>query len=177
MFSDPVKNIEQFSLGKGMYVADFGAGSGHYSFAAAQAVGEGGEVYAIDVQKDLLEKVKNEAKLRHLKNIEIIWADLEHVGGTKLHDQSMDVIIAANIFFQFENKDNPCIEIKRILKNNGRVLLIDWSASFNNLGPHPDHVFSEDAAKKLFEKHGFMIDREIVSAGAHHYGIIFRKKV
>ena len=107
MFSDPEKNIKQFGLGKGMHVADFGAGSGFYSFAAAQAVGETGRVYAIDVQNGLLTKLKNEAKnVRHLRNIEIIWADLEQVGGTKLKENSMDAIIAANVFFQLENKDN-----------------------------------------------------------------------
>jgi len=177
MFSDPEKNIEQFSLGKGMYVADFGAGSGFYSFAAAKEVGETGKVYAVDVQKDLLEKLKNEArKMRHLANIEIIWADIEHLGGTRLREGSMDAVIAANIFFQIENKDGACMEIRRILKNNGRALVVDWSASFNNMGPHADHVFSKDAAMKLFEKHGFTLDREIVASGAQHYGIIFRKK-
>ena len=66
MFSDPEKNIEQFSLGKGMHVADFGTGSGFYALAAAEAVGETGRVYAIDVQKDLLEKLKKEAhNVRH----------------------------------------------------------------------------------------------------------------
>ena len=176
MFSDPVKNIEQFSLGKGMHVADLGAGSGHYAFAASQAVGETGRIYAIDVQKDLLTKLKNEAQNRHLKNIEIIWADIEHVGGTKLRNLSMDAVIAANIFFQFEDKDKPCIEIKRILKGNGRVLLVDWSDSFGGMGPQPKDVFAKDMAEKLFEKHGFAKDKEIVSAGAQHYGIVFRKK-
>lgn len=176
MFSDPAKNIEQFSLGKGSYVADFGTGSGFYAFAAAEVVGNTGKVYAIDVQRDLLNKIKNEAENRHLKNIEVIWADLEHLGGTKLRDNSMDAIIVANLFFQLENKDNACVEIKRILKNNGRVLFVDWSSSFNNMGPHKDQIFSKDAAEKLFEKHGFVIDREIVSAGDQHYGIIFRKK-
>ena len=42
MFSDPEKNIAQLSLGEGNYVADFGSGSGFYSFAAAEAVGSTG---------------------------------------------------------------------------------------------------------------------------------------
>ena len=41
-----------------MSVADFGAGSGAYSIAAAQTVGDSGKVYAIEVQKDLLAKIK-----------------------------------------------------------------------------------------------------------------------
>ncbi len=175
MFSDPQKNIEQFGLGKGNFVADFGAGSGFYTFSAAEAVGVSGKVYAVDVQKDLLVRLKSEAvNVRHLNNIEIIWADLEHVGGTKLREKSMDAVIVANTFFQLENKDSACLEVKRILKQNGRVLFVDWSSSFGGIGPQPQNVFYEELAKKLFEKNGFKVERDI-SAGAQHYGIIFRK--
>lgn len=175
MFSDPEKNIEQFDLGKGNYVADFGTGSGHYAFAAAEAVGSSGRVYAIDVQKDLLEKLKNEARnVRHLGNLEIVWGDLDNLGGTRLRENSLDAVIASNVFFQLQKKENACLEIKRILKPGGRVLLIDWSSSFGGLGPQSNDVLSEEAAEKLFEKNGFKIDRTI-DAGAQHYGIIFRK--
>jgi ubiquinone/menaquinone biosynthesis C-methylase UbiE len=175
MFSDPEKNVEQFSLGKGNYVADFGSGPGFYSFAAAEAVGENGKVYAIDVQKDLLQKLKNEARnVRHLMNIEVVWADLEHLGGTRLRENSMDAVIASNVFFQFEQKNNACLEIKRILKKGGRVLVVDWSSSFGGMGPQQADVFSKEDAIKLFTKNGFTKDREI-SASTEHYGIIFRK--
>ena len=175
MFSDPEKNIEQFSLGKGSYVADFGAGSGFYSFSAAEAVGETGKVYSVDVQKDLLQKLKNEAvSSRHLRNIEIIWADFEHLGGTRLREASLDAIVIANVFFQISGKDNCCLEMRRILKKGGRVLLIDWLSSFGGIGPKSEDVFVPDEARKIFTRHGFIEDREI-NAGAQHYGIIFRK--
>jgi len=175
MFSDPEKILEQFDLGKGSHVADFGSGTGFYSFLAAKAVGLGGKVYAVDVQKDLLEKLKNEAKnVRHLNNIDIIWADLDHVGGTRLRESSIDAVIVANVFFQLEKKENTLLEIKRVLKTGARVLLVDWTDSFGGMGPQPQDVFTEEQAKALFLKNGFKEDRTI-SAGAHHYGIIFRK--
>jgi ubiquinone/menaquinone biosynthesis C-methylase UbiE len=175
MFSDPEKNVEQFDLGNGNYVADFGAGSGFYSFAAAEAVGSSGKVYAVDIQKDLLERLKNEARnVRHLANVDIVWGDLDHLGGTRLRENSMDAVIVANVFFQLEKKDNAILEMKRILKPGGRVLFVDWSSSFGGIGPRPQDVFTEEAAKTLFTKHGFKEDRAI-GAGAQHYGIIFRK--
>ncbi len=175
MFSDPQKNIEQFNLGKGTSVADFGAGSGFYSFAAAESVGGEGKVYAIDVLKDMLSKLKNEAQRKHLTNIEIVWADIDNLGGTKLKDNSIDSVIAANVFFQLEQKDYTCMEIMRILKNGGKVLLVDWSESFGGTGPQPEHIFTSTEARKLFTKHNFIEEKEI-QAGTHHYGIIFRKK-
>ena len=176
MFSDPEKNIQQFGLGKGMYVADFGACSGFYSFAAALAVGEKGRVYSIDVQKDLLQKLKSEARnIKHLMNLEVIWADLEHVGGTRLRADSMDAVIASNVFFQLEHKDNACGEIRRILKKSGRVLFVDWSVSLGKNGPDQAKIFTKNEAEQLFTKHGFVVDKEII-VGAQHYGIIFRKQ-
>ena len=176
MFSDPEQNISQFELIKGSHVADFGSGSGFYSFSAAEAVGEDGKVYAIDVQKDLLQKLNNEAKkVRHLTNIEIIWGDLDDLGGTKLKESSIDAVIAANIFFQLENKENACLEIKRILKNKGRVLLIDWIDINNGNISQGINPFTKDIARDLFIKNGFTEEREF-EAGIKHYGLIFVKK-
>jgi ubiquinone/menaquinone biosynthesis C-methylase UbiE len=176
MFSDPEKNISQFALASGMQVADFGSGSGFYSFAAARAVAPSGQVFAVDIQKDLLQKLKNGAKQNHLHNINIVWGDLEHLGGTKLRENSLDAVIAANLFFQIENKDALCLEMKRILRPLGRVLIVDWAGSFGGVGPVENDLVAREQINSLFQDHGFKLDREI-AAGAQHYGLIFRKTI
>ncbi|MEK7607358.1 MAG: methyltransferase domain-containing protein [Patescibacteria group bacterium] len=175
MFSDPRHNIEQLGLSDGAIVADFGAGSGFYSLEAGLAVAPTGKVYAIDAQKELLERLKKEAKEHHIKNIEIIAGDLEKLGGSKLREGSCDVVIASNILFMIGDKKNFLLEACRVLKAKGRLLIIDWAASFSQMGPHPTHVFYKDDALKLARETGFAFDREI-HTGAHHYGIIFRKQ-
>jgi len=175
MFSDPRHNIEQLGLSDGMIVADLGSGSGFYSFEAAKAVASMGKVYAVDVQKDLLERLKKEAQRLHIRNIDIVAGDLEHLGGTKIREGLCDVAIASNVLFMLEDKKSFLSEVRRILKTKGRILLIDWSASFSLMGPHPDHVVYKDDALKLLKEAGFSFEREI-SAGAHHYGIIARKQ-
>jgi ubiquinone/menaquinone biosynthesis C-methylase UbiE len=176
MFSDPENNIKQFALASGMMVADFGSGSGFYSMAASKAVMPGGKVFAVDIQKNLLEKLKNGARQNHISNIDIVWGDLEHLGGTKLRESSMDAVIACNLFFQIENKDALCLEAKRILRPNGRIMVVDWGGSFGGVGPQETDVISKIKMSDLFLDHGFVLDREI-AAGAEHYGLIFRKKV
>jgi ubiquinone/menaquinone biosynthesis C-methylase UbiE len=174
MFSDPENNIKQFALASGMQAADFGSGSGFYTFALARAVAPNGKVFAVDIQKDLLEKLKSGARENHLSNVDIIWGDLEHLGGTKLRESSMDAVTACNIFFQIENKDGLCLEIKRVLKPNARVLVVDWAGSFAGIGPLENDVVPKMKMTSIFQDHGFVLDREI-SAGAEHYGLIFRK--
>lgn len=174
-FIDPQKNIEQFGLEKGMMVADLGVGSGFYTISASKKVGEDGRVYAIDVQKNLLEKLQKQAETERIFNIEYIWGDVEKLGGTRLADSSVDAIILSNILFQIENKELLASEIKRILRPNGRVLVVDWSDSFNNMGPTKEMVFNEQQAEDFFINKGFVVVKKI-EAGENHYGIIFRMK-
>lgn len=178
MFANPQENLEKLGLSPGTIVADLGAGAGDYAFVAAKMVGGmemEGKVYAIDVQKDLLDKIKNEANREHLTNIEIIWGNAEKIGGTKLRDASVDVVIASNIFFQVEDRESFAKEIARILKKTGRLFFIDWSDSFGGIGPKADAVVTEDQAKTFFEKNNFVIERD-VPVGSHHYGLVIRKK-
>lgn len=174
MFSDPVKNIESSGILPGMDIADLGAGSGLYTLAAAKALMATGRVYAIDVQKDLLSKLKNAAAEQSLYNVEVIWGDIEKPSGTKLRDSSIDLVLLCNILFQLEDKTNVITEIKRILKPGGRVLVVDWSESFGGIGPTPEMVVKKDVVKEKFEKSGFHLDKE-VSAGSHHYGLLYKK--
>ncbi len=173
-FSDPQRNIESMGLQEGSQVADLGAGSGFYTLGAAKIVGPSGKVYSIDVQPELLARIRNQAHADKLHNIEVIHGDVEKVGGTRLREISVDVVFACNILFQIEQKQDFVKEIKRILKSGGRVLVVDWQESFGGMGPHPDHVVTEEAARALFEKEGFVFINEI-QAGDHHYGIIYRK--
>lgn len=178
MFANPQENLEKFGLSPGTVVADLGAGAGDYVFIAAKMV-RGmemeGKVYAIDVQKDLLDKIKNEANRERLTNVEIIWGNAEKIGGTNLNDASVDAVIASNIFFQIEDRENFAKEIARILKPKGRIFFIEWSDSFGGIGPHQNAVVTEAQAKDFFIKNGFTIERDVV-VGSHHYGLVIRKK-
>ncbi|MBX4210517.1 class I SAM-dependent methyltransferase [Candidatus Parcubacteria bacterium] len=174
MFSDPQKNIDQFGLLPNQNVADLGAGSGFYTLAAAKALSGTGHVYALDVQKDLLVRLKNAATHDKIFNIEIIWGDVEKLGGTHLRENSVDAVISANILFQMRDKKTFISEIARIIKPKGRVLTVDWTDSFGGLGPHPDAVIKAAEARQMFESGGFKFEKEI-AAGQHHWGMILKK--
>lgn len=174
MFADPHHLIAQFELQSGARVADLGAGSGELSIAAAWEVGEAGRVYAVEVQKELVERLKNAARDARVQNVETLWGDIERPEGTHLKDGVVDAVVCSNVLFQVEDKPGFVAETKRILKPGGRLLVVDWTDSFNHMGPHPDHVVTERAARELFEQGGFQLVKRI-AAGSHHYGMIFRK--
>jgi ubiquinone/menaquinone biosynthesis C-methylase UbiE len=173
MFNDPLANLKQFGLKSTDIVADLGAGGGAYTIPAARMARDG-KVYAIDVQKDLLPRIDADAKAAHLSNIMTIWGDIEKSGGTKLKDSFADAALLCSVLFQAENKSGLAEEAARILKPEGRLLLIDWKDSFGGLGPRGDMIVAEDKAKEIFEKGGLKYEKNI-SAGEHHYGMIFKK--
>jgi ubiquinone/menaquinone biosynthesis C-methylase UbiE len=176
MFSNPDTNVNQLGLLPGMHVADFGAGIGYHAIAIARAIESKGRVYAIDIQQDLLDRLRYDAQRLHITTIEVIHGDVEKLGGTRLRDASCDYILAANILFQMnDTQRKACLqEAKRILKPGGRFALIDWNDSYGDIGPHETTVFPPFEARQMFLSQGFSEERTL-RAGDHHYGIIFRK--
>ena len=177
MFSDPQKIIAELAIPVGASVADLGAGVGTWSFLLAKKVGASGKVYACEVQKDMLVRIENEAHALGISNVQTVWSNIENHMGTKLRDQSIDWVIVANVLFQVEDRTGFIKEISRILKPSGSVLVVDWSESYGNLGPHEKDVVHASDAEKMFAEIGLVKAPTIINAGSHHYGIIFKKHI
>jgi ubiquinone/menaquinone biosynthesis C-methylase UbiE len=175
-FSHPEKIVEDLPIFSGQKVADFGAGKGTYSFLLAQKVKSSpeGMVFAIEIQKPLVDYIAQEAKEKGLTNIKAVWGDVDDPGGSRLRDESVQVVLVANTLFQVEKRSELIREAKRVLTKKGMLIVIDWSESFGNIGPHKDQVVTQHAAQVLLEEHGFEIERNF-NAGEHHYGIITYK--
>lgn len=168
----PQENIAKLNLSEGERVADFGAGSGHYTIETAKAVGEDGHVYAIEIQKKLVSKVESKAESAGLENVNVIWGDLEKPEGSTLEDDLVDVVVLANILFQAKDKEQLFQESQRVLKPNGRLLVVDWTDSHGGLGPQEDHLVPENRSRLLAEDVGFT-HKQGIDPGDHHYGMIF----
>ncbi len=174
-FVNPSKVARIFDLKEGMKFADFGSGSGAYVLEGAKLVGNTGKVYAIDIQKDLLIRLKQQAFLHGYDNITFLWCDFENEGATELPRDSIDVVLMSNVLFQLYNKKGAFVEARRILKDKeGRLFVIDWYESFKGMGPDEKLIVSKDNAIDLAISAGFNLVDEF-APGAHHYGLIFAK--
>jgi FkbM family methyltransferase len=172
-FADPIKNLNQLNLHDGLVVADIGAGSGHYTLEAARRVAPGGKVFAIDIQQDLLARIKNDAHKHTIKNVEVIHGNIEQKGGMKLKEESIDVAIVSNVLFQAESKEAAIAEIYRIMKPGGKVMLVEWSDTVSGIGPGKNQIIPEAETKALFEAHQFS-HAGTFNPGDHHYGLLFK---
>lgn len=159
-------------LREGMRVGDLGSGSGHYAALAGAIVGADGRVYAVDIQEDILKRIKDHAASIGVHNIETIWGNIEKRGGTGIRDASLDAVIFSNTLFQVDDRDTAVQEIRRIIKPQGKLLVIDWAGSYGGMGPLPHRVVSEHAAEALFIDAGFHKEKSF-RAGPHHYALVF----
>lgn len=169
-FGGPENSIKQSGIQDGTMIADFGCGTGAYTLALSKLF-RSSHIFAIDVQKPLLDHLMSEAHREHLNNIETIWADIEKHGGSKLRDQSVDWVVLSNTLFLSEHKDIVLKEAHRVLKRNGKLCFFEWTGSYGGMGPLPEQVITQEQAAVLFEQAGFKIDHTF-EAGTHHYGLI-----
>lgn len=171
---DPVVTLNACNLQTTDTVADFGAGSGFVARAAAALVPHG-QVFAIEINRDIVARLNREVEDNKIKNIHTLWGDIEVKGGTQLKDASADFVIISNVMFHIDDKAGCITEATRVLKQGGRLLLVDWTESFAGMGPAPHHVFTQVLAESLLNTMGYTKLSDRIPSGEHHYGVLFKK--
>jgi len=165
--------VDKLGLSSGEHLADFGCGrSGAFTFLAARTVGKHGLVYAVDIIKDHLVLIDREAKEYNLANIKTIWADLEKSQSTRLSSNSLDVVLIINTLHQIKDHENTIQEAYRILKKDGRLLIIDWTRAASPLSP--DQKIEKQSLLDYCTETGLSLHQQFM-AGKHHYALIFIK--
>lgn len=158
-----------------MKVADLGCGtSGHFVFPAAKIIGNHGMAYAVDILKPSLETVAKRARQENIKNIQTIWSDLEVYKATRIETESLDVILLINTLFHSQKRAEIIRESTRMLKRNGKLLVVEWEDTSSPFGPPPEKRVKIELLKKVAEKLGLKVADEF-DAGKYHYGILFTK--
>lgn len=173
-FLDPESIVEGFGIEEGMKIADFGCGAGYFTISLAKKTGPGGKVYALDILENALDSVRAKARASGLDNMETIRTNLEIIGSSSLPDASQDMVLLANILFQSVKREDVFKEAGRVLKNGGRLILIDWKKGSGGFGPPDDLRLDPAETQKTVHKQGFKFERQL-EAGTFHFGLIFRK--
>lgn len=117
------KVLREVGIRKDQIVLDFGCGSGYYAIPAAKIVGDRGNVYALDKDRNRLHEVMQRAERLKLKNIQTI----ETSGELKipLEDESVDVTLLYDVihcyYFSATKRKELLTEIYRISKPNALI--------------------------------------------------------
>ncbi len=75
-----------------------------------------------------------------------------------IEDESVDGVVTITVFHEFKKPSENLVEIYRVLKPGGKLMIIDWKPDTENMsGPsQSDRVFVDDA-HKIVEEAGFSI--------------------
>lgn len=170
-FLNPQEVLNELELEGQMIAADFGSGSGGWAIPLAKKL-KFGKVYAIDVLEEPLSALKSKAKVAKVYNIQTIRSNIEGKEGAKLPDLSCDLVLITNFLFQVKDKNKIFTEAKRVLKKNGKILVVDWLPEAPQ-GPKEGRI-SPDEVKKITKNLNLKPEKEF-RAGLYHYGLIFIK--
>jgi ubiquinone/menaquinone biosynthesis C-methylase UbiE len=173
-FVDPENLIHQLVINAGSVVADFGCGSGYFSFAFAKAVGKDGKVIALDILPSSLDAIASGARMAGLLNITPKRANLEKENGSGLQAESVDWVILKDILFQNKNKEIILREVHRVLRPAGHVLLMEWKEQTDSVGPELSLRVSREDLTSLVSSTGFTLQQEL-QAGDFHYAFLLAK--
>lgn len=173
-FADPSAIVNQLQIEPGSKIADFGCGSGFFSFEFAKQVGSEGTVYALDVLPSALEAVASRAKILNLSNIVTKQVNLERENGSSLAPQSIDWVVIKDILFQNKSKDVILREVARVLKQGGHAILMEWSPTETLVGPDKELRISKDQLRMLVEAAHLAVEKEL-NVGGFHYAFLVKK--
>ncbi len=173
-FVDPALVVKKLSIASGSTVADFGCGSGYFSFECARHVGADGVVYALDVLPQALEAVKSQAKTLGLLNVIPKRVNIENERGSSLGNESVDWAILKDVLLQNTKKEVILREVFRVLKPHGKALIMEWNPDESLVGPDKALRISKNQLQELIAQAGFLIDEEL-SVGGFHYAYIVKK--
>jgi len=166
------KNIlEKLNLKAGMVVADLGCGtSGHFALPSSAIVGGDGKVYAVDIVRSALSGVGSRAKLENATNIDLVWADIEVLGATKIKDETCDFVYLINV----HAKNGMVQEALRILKIGGKLLIMDWKAAQTPFGPPSTSRVSKVDVKNRLKDFKMKLIEEF-EPGPYHWALVYQK--
>ncbi|MBU2542080.1 class I SAM-dependent methyltransferase [Patescibacteria group bacterium] len=172
---DPYIIFEKARIIPGMHVADFGCGrTGHIIFPVAKVVGETGVIYAVDILKNVIECVKKRADENGLLNVQIVWGDLERVGGVAIPSRVLDVALFVNTLVQTTNHAQVLDNILPLLKSKARIVVVDWVKKGLIFGPSDDRFIDFTEIKNWANKNGLAVQEEF-EMGKYHRGVVLFK--
>lgn len=175
-FVRPDEMWRTVGLRAGQTVVHLGCGPGFYLIPAAIIVGATGTAIGVDILVHLLAEVESRARYAGVpRSVKTVRANLENPQGSMLPDSSADWVLVANILHQ---ADHAKIfgEARRLVKDDGRVVIVEWDTVATPLGPPAALRVAKQEALTAAEGSGLVLERAFVPS-PYHYGVILKPGV
>ncbi len=174
LWPDPSCVLRKLCFKPGMSAVDLCCGDGH--FTAPMAAMLSGDIYALDIDPQMLAK----AKMRGAAGVRWIEADAhalsEHI------DTPVDIVFIANTFHGVPDPTEMATSVRPVLKPGGLFVVLNWHVAERDetpvlgqpRGPRKELRMPPVAVAQAVEPAGFELI-EVVQIPPYHYGVIFQK--
>jgi ubiquinone/menaquinone biosynthesis C-methylase UbiE len=162
--------IEKLPVDQNSVVADIGAGTGYYTFKIANKVPQG-RVYAVEVQDDAVNYLKNKVGQLDIKNVTVIKGKEQ---SPELPENSIDLAMMVDVYHELLYPHEMLQNIRKALKANSKLLLIEYKAEEPKVEIKPLHKMSVKQVSKELSANGFHLVQDGEFLPIQHF-LLFEK--
>ena len=171
-YQKPHEVLMALDLKEGEMLADIGAGSGYFSFRLAQHIGEKGRVYAVDVSPEMILHMNHRIREMGTKNVITL---LTPPDDPLLPDASVDRFFICDTWHHIENQAGYLKLLKKMLKPNGQIIMIDFHKKELPVGPPIEMKIAREALISQMESADFQLVKEFTFL-PYQYFLVFKAK-
>jgi arsenite methyltransferase len=171
-YQKPQEVLAALDLRQGEIIADIGAGSGYFTFRLARQVSERGMIYAVDVSPDMIVHINRRIRDHKVANVVSILAEPDD---PLLPVASLDRFFFCDSWHHIENQTKYLSLMKKMLKPNGEVVMIDFHKKELPIGPPMQMKIAREDLIKQMEKNGFQLAKEHTFL-PYQYFLVFAQK-
>jgi ubiquinone/menaquinone biosynthesis C-methylase UbiE len=157
--------VKELQLKPGMVVADIGAGTGYYSLKIARKVQPGGQVLAVDIQPEMLDRLRDNAQKAGVRNIQTI---LGTESDPKLPPGSVDIAILVDVYHELSRPQRVLQHIRSALKPDGELVLLEYRKEDPSVPIRPEHKMSLEETREEVQPEGYRFLKSVESLPWQH---------
>lgn len=150
--------IAKLNIRDGSKVADIGCHEGYFTIKLSKVVKSSGKVFAVDINKNKVEKLKEHLEERKLTNVEVILG-LED--NPRLPSNVMDAVLIVDTYHEMDEHQKILLHAKNALKPGGRLILCEPIAAERKKSSREDqakkHELGMNYALEDVQQAGFKI--------------------
>ncbi len=159
-------------------VADIGCGFGYFTFRLAARVGAEGKVYAVDLDREAINKVQERKEREKLEQVEPILGE----SADPHLPNELDAVLIVDSYHEFREYDQTLQAVLRALKPGGRFVIIDGEGPSGRPRTeyHRLHTIPADLVREEVTRQGFVFKESRpgfydAEYGKQMYFLVFEK--
>lgn len=156
--------LRNMDIGSNDTIADVGAGSGYHVFKMA-AIADGGLIYAVDIQEEMLSAIQHKINETQQQNIVTVKGSEKSV---ELPENSVDKILMVDVYHEFNFPVEMLASMKKALRADGKIYLVEYRGEDAEVPIKKLHKMTESQAAKEMEAAGMKLERNFTNLPWQH---------